>query len=341
MSEPGLSKAERLERKNAFDGSLIMGVSQFNRATGRDRHRQEQPWGLVDRQTGIIKAELARERPCPVCANSSFELLFIKAGFPHGRCQNCGLIYVSPVLTDQAIRDYYQQEVSWVQVLQSGTQIELDRRKYQYGLALAAPYVIGPELLDIGAGTGLFMETAAAEGFNPMGIELNQANLNRLQRLGFHMLDRPLEAALLPDNHFDMVTMWEVLEHIVQPQGLLREVGRVLRPGGLLLILVPNVDSLVTRLLHEKSGTFGGHSHINHFNLRTISTLLGQTHYVVLEAETIITELGTINNYLDFQDPYLGQAKILLDCLTPELIHDHFLGSKLLVLAKNMKEKPI
>ena len=287
----------------------------------------------------MLKAELSRDRDCPICGGRWAEPLFIKAGFPHGRCPECGLIYVNPVLGDQAALEHYRDETSWVRVLESGPQVEFDRLKYEYGLDAAEPYLEGSSLLDVGTGTGLFLKVAQGRGYAVSGLELNAGGLDRLRAEGFTVIDRPLEEAGLEANSFDLITLWEVLEHIVEPMGLAAEVARILKQRGVLLILVPNADSLASRILHEKSGAFGGHSHVNFFNRKTLTRLLEDAGFEILEAETLITELGTINNYLSFEDPYLGRADAVLDFLTPEFIHGHMLGSKLLVLARPNSNK--
>ncbi|MFH1140035.1 MAG: class I SAM-dependent methyltransferase [Pseudomonadota bacterium] len=334
MNKKPLGPAERLARKNAFDGSLVMGVKKFHQATGRDRHQQTRWDQLLDPATGLLRRDLAQTRPCPICGGGFDRPLFIKEGFPHGRCDGCGLIFVNPVLRDERVLEHYRSESSWVQVLESATQVELDRLKYTYGLDLAGPYLAGNSLLDVGAGTGLFLKTAQALDFDPLGVELHRENAARLRREGFTVIDRPLEEAGLAPGRFDLVSLWEVLEHIVHPDRLLEEIRRILKPEGVLLILVPNVDALSARVLHEKSGAFGGHSHVNCFNGPTLARLLSRTGFEVLEMETIITELGAINNHLGFEDPYLGEAPAVMDFITPELIHDRLLGGKLLALAK-------
>jgi hypothetical protein len=99
------------------------------------------------------------------------------------------------------------------------------------------------------------------------------------------------------------------------------------------MIEVPQIGSLVSRLLHEKSATFSGDQHINFFTAPTLKRLLESEKFAVLELETLITELGTINNYLSFQDPYFGGASNQIECLTPEFIHEHLMGSRLFTLA--------
>ena len=268
-----MGRAERLARKNAFDGSLVMGVETFNRATGRDRHRSELLSSLVDPDTGLLKEPLARDRSCPVCGDRFERPLFIKDGFRHGRCPECGLVYVNPVLTEEAATAYYRQESSWTRVLESGPQVEMDRLKYEYGLDLAAPYLQNRHLLDIGTGTGLFVRVAQSQGYDPVALELHRENVEKLKSDGFQVIDQTLESARIQEHQFDMATLWEVLEHIVDPRSLLGEIHRILKPKGILFILVPNLDSLVTRVLHEKSGVFGGHSHVNFFNAHTLTRL--------------------------------------------------------------------
>ena len=336
-----MTASERLARKNAFDGSLVMGVSRFNRSTGRDRHRSSAQSSLVDPDTGLLKKSLARYRSCPLCGHDDGHPLFVKDGFSHGRCPDCGLVYVTPVLTEEAATAYYREEASWTKVLESGPQVELDRLKYEYGLDLAEPYLAGKTLLDIGAGTGLFVRVAHERNYHPVALELHRENVERLRNDGYQVIDRPLEAADIPDQSFDLVTLWEVLEHIVDPKPLLSRVHQLLKTNGLLFILVPNGESLATRLLHEKSGVFGGHSHVNFFNHHTLTRMLRETGFQPVETETIITELGTINNHLGFQDPYLGQADTQMDFLTPKAIHDRLLGSKLLMIARPITDKGI
>lgn len=324
----------RLERKNAFDGSLVMGTSAFNKNTGR-LERQARPflWAM-DQETGLIRADLVRSRRCPVCGARPGTGLFVKDGFRHVKCGECGLIYVSLMLREDVLDKYWREELAWTGVLNSAPQMELDRLKYQYGLDLAAWRLNGRRVLDIGSGTGGFVRLAHENGWEATALELNAESSRKLAAEGFKVIVKQLEFSDLADEHFDLITLWEVLEHLPDPRQVLMEATRCLAQGGLFLIMVPNVHSLVSRLLHEKSGTFGGHSHLNHFSPETLSLLLEKAGLRVIEMETVITELGTINNHLAFEDPYNGSAPVFWEGLTPELIHGRLWGSRLLVIAE-------
>jgi 2-polyprenyl-3-methyl-5-hydroxy-6-metoxy-1,4-benzoquinol methylase len=325
---------ERLRRKNAFDASLVLGTAKFNRETGRQDNLSPPFSQHIDPDTGLIRMDMLRARDCPICGSPPGPGLFVKGGFRHVRCPVCELIYVSLILREELMLKYWREEMAWVRVLISKPQIDMDLIKFGYGLDLATSYVSGRKLLDIGAGPGGFPVLASERGWEASAIEFNVESVENLLKEGMRVIVKPLELADLPSSSFDLVTMWEVLEHVADPKVVLSEARRLLAPDGALLILVPNAGSLVTRVLHEKSHTFGGHSHLNHFNSKSLKLLLSNMRYELIELETVITELGAINNHLGFEDPYLGEAEAFALELTPKLIHERLWGSRLLALAR-------
>jgi hypothetical protein len=131
-----------------------------------------------------------------------------------------------------------------------------------------------------------------------------------------------------------VVTLWEVLEHINDVNKFLTNVYKIMKTGALLYICVPNIDALVTRIMHEKSGTFAGYSHVNFFNINTLGQLCKKHGFQILETDSFISEIGTIKNYLCYQDPYNGNADLSLDFLTPEYLYENNLGSRIAMLCR-------
>ena len=323
----------RLKRKNAFDGSLVCGTSKFNRDTGRLVATSKPFLWAIDPETSLIRPNMVRPRSCPICNHCSGNPLFIKDGFPHVKCPECGLIYVNSILQDEVVTKFWQEEIAWSEVLNSDLQVNLDNLKYRYGLDLVELRLTGRTLLDVGSGPGGFVRQASKSGWEVTALELNVESTRQLSADGFTVINTSLEASDLPPHSFDLISFWEALEHLTEPQPVLAKAHQLLNPSGLLFILVPNASSLVTRLLHDRSNTFGGHSHVNHFTAQTLTKLLELTGFEVVEMETVITELGTINNYLAFEDPYQGEADPFWEELTPELIHKNMWGSRLLAVA--------
>lgn len=339
-----MTPEERLRQKNEFDGNLVVGVRQFNLATGRDTHLQQKSIQqaraqLVDTATGLLREELSIRRSCPVCGAREGRLLFIKEAFRHLKCSSCDMVYVNPVLNEEALHSFYQDEDSYRQVLLSEINLSLDRKKFQYGLDLIEEYI--PQkgaLLDVGCGPGIFLQEAKERGWNVLGVEFNSWCVQHLKETGIEVIDVPISQATLRHDFYQCVTLWTVLEHVVNPEDLLRDVHRVLIPGGILLILVPNVDSLANRILHERSTTFSGDSHVNLFSASTLARLLEKVQFDMIECETVLTQLGAISNYLNYEDPQFGEGKPVLDFLTPQYIHERMLGYLLLTLAKASKK---
>ena len=327
---------ERLDAKNAFDGSLVYGTGNFNRRTGRDRHldqRQRVRNFFVDEESGKLRSDICEARPCPSCDTTDLSVLFIKDGFPHVRCSTCGLVYVAPIINEEAVMKFHETESSWTEVLFSDEQVDLDVRKFVYGLDLIEEHCSGGRILDIGCGPGFFLQEARKRGWLVEGMEMNERCVERLQQLDIAVCTAPLEHSNLEPGSYDAVAMWEVLEHLRHPRQALEMVYQLLKPGGVLLVCVPNFASLVNRIMHEKGGTFAGYSHVNFFEAPTLKQIQEERGFAVVEMETVITELGTINNYLSFADPYLDSSEAALPLLTPSYIHENLLGSRLLSLA--------
>jgi len=323
------------------DGASAQGTAAFVRASGRERHL-----ALLDRAyaelrdpgTGRVRADLSRSRACPVCGETEARPVFWKNGFPHVVCAGCGLLYVNVVLREEvnwrrlaggALAD------SWVDVLLTETQRRHDQEKFSAGIDLLERVVPRGRLLDIGCSVGHFLELARARGWSVEGVELNARAVAHARSLGLPVRDTALTADAYPPGGFAAVTLWEVLDDLPDPDALMTTVTRLLQPGGALLVLVPNAGSLAVRVMRESSATFDGATSVTFFDSRTLSRYLEKFAFRIREMRTIIAELGTLNNYLHYDHPYLGEhADVILDMITPQDLHDRLLGYKLLAIAQ-------
>lgn len=102
------------------------------------------------------------------------------------------------------------------------------------------------KLLDIGCGFGFFLNAMKQHQWNVAGIEISKDG-GQYAKDYYHIeiYSKPLEALSLPDNHFDVVTLFYVIEHIADPLTVLKEVNRILKPGGLILIRWPHTTPIV------------------------------------------------------------------------------------------------
>jgi 2-polyprenyl-3-methyl-5-hydroxy-6-metoxy-1,4-benzoquinol methylase len=175
------------------------------------------------------------------------------------RCPGCGLLYRNPGIRPERLGDLYAG--AYGQFL-SGHYSETRRRRYELVMDAYAPLFAdgrGRRLLDLGCGHGLFLELAHERGFAPYGVDLS-ADAVRLARdrpSGAHAhVGTPLEVPEIAAGGFDVITMWSVLAHLPRPLDDLRMLRGLLAPGGVLLVLTVNANSLLLKAQAERWGAF-------------------------------------------------------------------------------------
>lgn len=131
--------------------------------------------------------------------------------------------------------------------------------------------------------------------------------------------------------------MWEVLEHVLDPRQIIQSSAHVVRPGGAILVAVPNVDSLAAQMMQEKCNMFRGTAHITMFNEDTLANLLDEEGFDVVHRSTFISEISVMNNYLGYDHPYLGDVQErhpIFSMLDEKYILENMLGYKLKLIGR-------
>jgi SAM-dependent methyltransferase len=181
------------------------------------------------------------EAVCPVCSSARVEPYASPFPDPLLRCRDCGTRFVHPPPTEHALRQRYDEEHGagkWRALFDAGDPADPARRaELLQRLLLNTP---APRLLDVGCGDGAFLRAAQIRGWWPVGLELSPA-AGRALAGGHVVLVGPL-AALREGPYFDVVTFWDVLEHLPNPLEALRAAVRLLRPGGLVAASMPNAS---------------------------------------------------------------------------------------------------
>lgn len=291
-----------------------MGTYDFVRKTGRDKYwelMEKDKKMMVDPKTGRLRKEYERHVKCPVCRVDDTSKAFEKDGFTYVKCVRCGMLYINPQLDDAKILSQYRALPSqkyWVEVLQSPPQLAYDTKKFRLALEDISLFAEPGRLLDVGCSLGIFLDIARKKGWEVHGVELNRrARKVAKEKFGLELIDKPLHELDFEDGYFDVITLWEVLEHLTDPNAILRECRRLMRPGGMLVVLVPNCDSLAVRIMHEKSSTFGW-GHLWYFTPGCLNRLLESHGFTVFKTSTELGEADTLVNYLQFDNPYIGKG---------------------------------
>ncbi len=274
-------------------------MSTLDRDTGRDRYFEA-------RERELEALVPTREVDCPLCGSGEHAPLFVKHGFTFVRCRDCGLVFVNPQLEEGVVLEEYRTAATndlWFEVLTSERQQELDRAKFGEVLDALEPY--RGKLLDVGCSIGLFLALAGERGWETRGLEpAPRAREHAREAYGLDVRPEPLEEAGLAERTFDAVVLLSVLEHATEPLGLLRECARVLRPGGALYVIVPNVESLACRVLGAQARTFDGRNHLVYFSPATLADALGRAGFEARRTITRIGSLGPVFARVAGRDPY-------------------------------------
>jgi SAM-dependent methyltransferase len=280
--------------------------------TGRDRYfaaREAELRELLDPETGMVSERFAKRVDCPSCGSSVHAELFVKSGYPIVRCDECSLVFSNPQVDESVVLEEYREGGSndlWVDVLTSPRQLELDRAKFDEILDELEPHRGEGRLLDVGTSIGLFLRLALDRGWTGHGTEFGRRALAYArEELGVPVDDSPIEGL---EGEYDVVSVLSVLEHVNRPRAFLRHVSRLLVPGGATYLIVPNVDSLATRVLHERAATFDGRNHLLYFSPRTLRELLAREGFEVLAMRTRVASLDPVLEWLTYREPYSGGA---------------------------------
>lgn len=215
------------------------------------------------------------------------------------QCNHCGLMYLNPQPTASELEAYYptdyeahvgtqKQELGW-----------LRRLDYNYGIEkryrAIMRYTETGQLLDVGSGAGAFLDGMRERGWRVVGIEPGgRAATYAQEELGLEIQNTTLEAAQLEPASLDLVTMWNVLEHLSDPQQALSRIREALRPGGLLVFAIPNVESYDLALFKQYWAGYDLPRHLFVFLPGTLERMLESAGLEVLDRRCVY---GTYNAF--------------------------------------------
>ena len=234
-------------------------------------------------------------RNCPNCGRDDFTVIFdsnigeadlqkgIKTAYmlwgeTHGRhvkCKNCHFIYVNPIEKASKINgDYSKMGNPDAPIIRES---RLRAAKSQLGLI--KNYKNGTTLLDVGCGEGFFLFNASKAGYTTKGIDISQDAAEYARReFGLNVEAKPFKELQFPENYFDVVTLWQVLEHVPYPLIVLKEVHRILKPGGLLATSTPDIEGIMAKIFRRKWWNLR-RLHINQFTAKTLADMLNRAGF--------------------------------------------------------------
>ena len=232
---------------------------------------------------------------CDICGGTSQDLLFIgsdrlfgiSGDFPLVRCQDCGLIYISPRPSYEAMAQYYPQDDYDLYNKAAGLK---DRSMDELGRLLGPrkgkidKYRPRGRLLDIGFGDGSFLYFMKECGWDVAGVDFNEKMVRLVNdELGISATAGQLEDAGFSDGGFDVVTLWGVLEHVQSPSRTISEIDRITGDDALLVIYTQNAAALEARCLGHDWFIYEVPRHLYSFTPDSLAKLLAAGGFSIAE----------------------------------------------------------
>ncbi len=202
------------------------------------------------------------------------------------QCKKCGLIYTNPRADSEALAAYYEFEnAADYQFIQDWfiENADLQRPTWQRYLKAMSCHGDPGRLLDVGCGAGSFLVEAQRNGFEVVGQEVSPFFIDYCRREhGLTIFDDEIEDLDLVAGTFDFVTAFDVIEHHPNPRLLLREMHRLLRPGGIIVISTHDIGNWFARLYGSQWRFIDPIAHLTYFTRNSLTSMMKSSGFRIL-----------------------------------------------------------
>ncbi len=243
---------------------------------------------------------------CNICGNQ-VKVLYDFGSYQWFKCPDCGFCFSSTMIGStleevcaQYDENYFRAPIRLGWVL-GGDRVRVKVWTKHLHLLRRLSGASGKgKLLDIGCGLGFFPDMAQRSGWEAHAVEVGDfAAKYARDKFKLDVFAGTVEEANFPSAHFDVVTLWDLMEHLNKPEQTVAEISRITKPGGLILIFTPNQDSLVDRLIYLTYRFSVGKArslaqkvyipvqHLCFFSPRVLTLILRRQSYEVEYFETV------------------------------------------------------
>ena len=268
----------------------------------------------IFKDNGVMSSKYKEYTDCPVCSSNIAKSYCTKDNFQHVKCCTCEMVYINPRLNKAATLEFYNSPVNEIyneQKFHASEEGESpDDRINAQNIRLIATYfqkgvdgnmpLVGKKLIEIGCAQGYFLKQAKSLGADVFGVELNKVNAEIARNsIGGIIYDKDIFELSLSDEAFDIIYMRDVIEHIHNPIPFLKEMSRLLKPGGMIFFETHNIDGLIHKVVGGKHTCLFGFEHPVHWSYKTLKLALEKSGIFVDKAhfESVDFNILTILGY--------------------------------------------
>ncbi len=214
---------------------------------------------------------MKKHSECPLCGSKKITPLgkyYTKKGLV--KCKKCHFVFMEKIPSQEELFEHYknysyyeEQQVSPITV-----------QRYHELLDEFEKYRKNNRLLDVGCGRGFFLREARKRGWEVYGTEFSRKAVELLKKENIPVIDSTLTKETFPENHFDVITSFEVLEHVAFPRKLVSPIRHYLRQDGIFYCTTPNFNSLLRYYLKTEYSIIEYPEHLGYFTRKTLNYLM-------------------------------------------------------------------
>ena len=290
---------------------------------------------------------------CPMCASTRLSLFLmdlkdILYGKDEGvynlwLCNECGIIFTFPIPSD-LISIYPPDEYYSFQVKKGGLKSKV--KKYiknpiKLANAIMVKIIVnieqlffhrseivikGGNLLDVGCGYGEFLMRMKKKGMNVYGVDPALRELSYSKKCDIDIRNTTLDNACFSDNFFDVVTLNHSLEHIQDPINTVKEIAKITKPGGFIIVQLPNWNCIMQKIFKGKWIHWDIPRHLFHFNFYTLQKFFESYDFQVCKKRYLYSGYGFSLSLDSFLNTFRKRKVLLKDSSLPNNIIVRFFG---------------
>ena len=247
---------------------------------------------VITRELTGKKPGLQMETACNVCGSVKRHSFNEAGGLGLVQCPECGFVYVYPKPEATELKalygeTYFRNDQSSVVGYSDYISDEVNiRRTARRRIKALSRYIPSGKLLDVGCAMGFFLDEAKTLGWQVSGIDVSGFGVNYARsHFGLDVFHGELTELAVAEASFDLITMWDVIEHVSDPSAYIRQAAKLLRPGGCLSLSTPDVESLPAKIYGKRwVGYKLSTEHVSYFSLRTLKRLLEEEGFELVSS---------------------------------------------------------
>ncbi len=242
---------------------------------------------------GTKNTDLKQVDKCPLCGTSHYEELYVTRDRHYGiedsfrivRCMECSLVFLDPMPTEYGLAKLYPDDYYSYQdfFARKNPLVNFIKKILLLNIATKDPKFSTPgKIIDIGCGSGKFLYSIREKGWDTYGVEVSSAGAKLgKEAAGLKIFAGTLLEANFSNDYFDYVRSNHSFEHLVNPNEVLSEMHRILKPDGKLMIGVPNIDSFNAKLFKKYWWYLGAPVHTFNYSTKTLVAMLEKHNFVI------------------------------------------------------------